>query len=87
MRTNEVINEIVSWLNDNYNQESENYDIFTGAKPEVIPYDEHIAISLWSCGAIVCINDLLYFIGEDDGNWYVHSDEYHIALQSCFSIG
>ena len=74
---------IVGWLDEQYNQHSENYDIFTGAKPGVVRYDEHTAISFWACGAIVCIGSILYFIKEDDGNWFL-SDS---ASQSSFSIG
>ena len=80
--TKEHLKNIVNWLNENYNQDSENYSIFNGAKPEVIRYDEHTAISLWACGAIVCVESILYFIGEDDGNWF--SDYYR---QNSFSIG
>lgn len=84
----EKLKTIVSWLNRNYNQESENYNIFVGSKPGVIKYDEHTAISPWACGAIVCIGSLLYFIGEDDGNWFLIDDkEYRCGLQDSFSIG
>ena len=58
-----------------------------GPKPQIIRYNEHVAISFWACGAIICIYDILYFIQEDDGNWFVHEDKYQPALQSCFSIG
>ena len=83
---------IVNWLNKNYNQDSENYSIFNGAKPEVIRYDKHTAISLWACGAIVCIGSIIYFIGEDDGNWFLleakRSDKYEdYGYQDIFSIG
>lgn len=82
------LEDIIDWLNENYNQESENYCIFNGAKPEVIKYSEHIAISFWACGAIVCIGSILYFLQEDDGNWFTHNDECGIiGFQSCFSIG
>ena len=37
--------EILDFLNEEYSQESENYSIFYGTKPEVIRYNEHIAIS------------------------------------------
>lgn len=87
MSMEEKLNKIIDWLNENYNQESENYSIFNGAKPEVIKYDEHTAISLWACGAIVCIGSILYFIQEDDGNWFLTEGEYSTGLQSCFSIG
>ena len=66
----EKLKEVVEWLNENYNQDSENYCIFNGAKPEVIRFDENTAISLWACGAIVCIHHLVYFINEDDGHWF-----------------
>jgi hypothetical protein len=66
----EKLKEVVEWLNENYNQDSENYCIFNGAKPEVIRFDENTALSLWACGAIVCIHHLIYFIKEDDGHWF-----------------
>ena len=84
----EKLEAIVSWLNNNYNQESENYNIFVGSKPGVIKYDEHTAISPWACGAIVCIGSLLYFVVEDDGNWLlIEGKEYGCGLQDRFSIG
>lgn len=42
----EKLRNITEWLNKNYNQDSENYCIFEGAKPEVIRYDDETAISL-----------------------------------------
>lgn len=66
----EKLRNITEWLNKNYNQDSENYCIFEGAKPEVIRYDDETAISLWACGAIVCIKSMIYFISEDDGHWF-----------------
>ena len=80
---------ICNWLNENYNQESENYSIFAGPKPDVIKYDEHAVISLWACGAIVCVNDLLFFIEEDDGYWFIEENKEYgaeCAYQGCFSI-
>lgn len=71
---NTKLAEIVKWLNENYGQDNpENYDVFIGSKPEIIRYDDETAISTWSCGAIVCIDSFIYFLGEDDGNWYVNS--------------
>lgn len=87
MKLKEKLESIVYWLNENYNQDSENYSIFKGAKPEVVRYDEHTAISLWACGAIVCISSSLYFIEEDDGNWFIRDSEGDYGLQSTFSIG
>lgn len=92
MNSKEHLRNIVNWLNKNYNQNSENYSIFNGAKPEVVRYDEHTAISLWACGAIICIGSIMYFIGEDDGNWFLleakRSDKYEgYGFQNYFSIG
>lgn len=85
----EKLEEIVNWLNDNFNQDSERYSIFFGAKPGIIRYDEHTAISPWACGAIVCIDGILYFIEEDDGNWWVNKEEPRgpVGYQTGFSIG
>lgn len=92
MDIKEHLKNIVNWLNKNYNQGSENYSIFSGAKPEVVRYDEYTAISLWACGAIVCIKSILYFINEDDGNWFLSEakgneiyEDY--GYQIRFSIG
>lgn len=92
MGTKEHLKNIVNWLNANYNQNSDNYSLFNGAKPEVVRYDEHTAISLWACGAIVCIGTMVYFIVEDDGNWFLleakRSDKYEdYGYQDSFSIG
>ena len=86
------LNSVISWLNSNYNQDSENYCVFRGSKPEVLRYDEHTAISLWACGAIVCINATLFFVCEDDGNWFLNSHnegkyERYYGYQDSFSIG
>ena len=82
----EKLKAIVKWLNDHYNQESDNYNVFIGSKPDVIKYDEETAIATWACGAIVCIGSLLYFIEEDDGNWFMNDEKRDYATQSCFSI-
>ena len=80
------IKSVIDWLNSNYSQESENYDIFFGSKRGVIKYNDHIAISTWGCGAVVCIYDRLVFLGEDDGNWFVHELEHYGPVQTGFSI-
>lgn len=77
---------VVDWLNANYNQQSKNYDIFFGSKPGVVKYNDHIAISPWGCGAVVCIYDQLHFVGEDDGNWFIHELEHYGDVQTGFSI-
>ena len=88
MDRREHLEHIVNWLNKNYNQNSENYSIFNGAKQDVVRYDEHTAISLWACGAIVCIGSTIYFIREDDGNWFLsESKNEDFGYQTHFSIG
>lgn len=81
---------VVDWLNKNYNQDSENYNVFFGSKPGVVKYNDHIAISLWGCGAVVCIYDMLYFVEEDDGSWWIKEEEDkkygEYGYQGSFSI-
>lgn len=98
----ENLKKVLDYLNERFNQNSEEYSIVDGAKPQVIRFDERTAISLWGCGAIVCIGQMLYFIQEDDGSWF--APEYitveaaesnldfwkscpHIGMQSNFNIG
>jgi len=73
---------IIAYMNKHFGQDSEEYSIFWGGKPQVIRYDPTTAISIWSCGAIVCMSRMVYFIQEDDGNWF--SEE---GGQSSFSLG
>lgn len=83
------LKELVDYLNKNYNQDSDNYSIFLGSKPGVIEYNDHIAISPWACGAIVCIYDQMFFISEDDGCWWVNNEEREFGrfgYQDSFSI-
>ena len=96
------LNNILDYLNERFNQESEEYSFFNGAKQQVIRFDERTAISLWACGAIICVGQMLYFIQEDDESWF--APEYitvedaernldfwknypHIGMQSNFNIG
>ena len=85
--------EIEDWLNINYNQASENYSMINGAKPGIVKYDEHTIISFWKCGAIVYIKELLYFINEDDGNWFINGtkqycdDDCNWGMLLPFSVG
>ena len=87
MTAKEKLEEVMDWLNDEYCQDSPKYSIIDGPKSEVIRYDEETAISLWACGAIVCVGGQIYFIEEDDGFWFTKDTEYNYALQSSFSIG
>lgn len=66
----EKLPSILDMLNSQYSQDSENYSIIHGPKPEIIRFDEETAISLWACGAIVCVKSIMYFISEDDGYWF-----------------
>ena len=83
-----ILDQVVDYLNDHYNQDSDNYSFIHGAKPEIVRYSEHVAISTWACGAIVCIGSILYFLDEDDGNWFIIDDgDRRTGLQNSFSIG
>ena len=79
---------VVEWLNETYNQDNpEYYDFFHGAKPCVVRYNDHIAVSTWACGAIVCIRDQILFVCEDDGYWFIHEDNSGWwGFQSGFSV-
>ena len=87
-----ILNEVIDYLNDHYNQASEAYNLFLGVKPQIIEYNDSAIISFWACGAIVKINHVLHFISEDDGNWFISkighqfdinwSDSYIDALQT-----
>lgn len=83
METKKFLDGVAGYLNRNYCQDSGNYDIFNGSKPDAFLYNEHTAAGFWSCGAIACIGSLLHFIGEDDGNWFLT----HNGMQSAFSTG
>lgn len=61
------LDEIVEYLNKRFYQGSKEYNFIHGPKPQVIRYDKDSAISIWACGAIVCIGNSIYFIEEDDG--------------------
>lgn len=74
---------ILDYLNKNYNQNSPNYSIFCGAKPEVIRLDATTAVSFWGCGAIVCDGDQIYFIKEDDGYWFTSSNNNTVSRKDC----
>ena len=61
---------ILDMLNTQYSQDTENYTYLQEGKQKVIRFDEETAISLWACGAIVCVKSIMYFIQEDDGYWF-----------------
>lgn len=76
----EKLKSIVDFLNVRFGKSSIEYILLEGLKPRIIRYDHETAISLWGCGAIVCISDNLYFISEQDGHW-------HIDKEFAFSLG
>lgn len=84
-----TLDDIVEVLNRDYSQQEDSNEDFLGCSvPPMLVYDEHTVISFWSCGAIVCIKHILYFISEDDGNWWINEDKsnYSYGLQDNFSI-
>jgi hypothetical protein len=77
-KTKKKIDEVARWLNENYSQQNEfNFDtvVESWEKPCIVRYDEHTAVACWSCGAVVCIGSMLYFIWGDDGIWVVNKME------------
>lgn len=77
-KTKKKLNEVAKWLNENYSQQNElNFDtvVESWEKPYIVRYDEHTAVAFWSCGAVVCIGSMLYFIWGDDGIWVVNKME------------
>ena len=82
-KTELKLNDIIQYLNKRFNQDTSEYSFIQGAKPQVIRYDKETAISTWACGAIVCIEDIIYFFSEDDGTWYCDDK----GSQTNFSIG
>lgn len=81
------LDKIVEYLNKRFYQGSQEYNFIHGPKPQVIRYDQDSAISIWACGAIVCIKDVIYFIEEDDGYWWYNESETNYGFQGNFSIG
>ena len=74
-KTKKKLNEVERWLNENYSQQNElGYDTVVRAwkNPCIVRYDEHTAVAFWTCGAVVCIGSMLYFIEGDDGIWVVN---------------
>ena len=74
-KTKKKLNEVERWLNENYSQQNElGYDFVEESweNPCIVRYDEHTAVAFWTCGAVVCIGDMLYFIEGDDGVWVVN---------------
>lgn len=70
MNHKEELRNVVEYLNKNFNEESEERSMATGDGIHVIRFSDKTAISLWACGAIVYIDDRIYFISEDDGHWF-----------------
>lgn len=74
MKITELIDTIISYLNDKINQESEILWMKDDGLLPFIRYDKDIVIVLWYCGAFVIINDIIHFISEDDGYWFLSND-------------
>lgn len=67
-----LLNKVTDYLNKNYYQSSENYEkIICTDKTNVFTLcDNKCIVSTWTCGAIVSIEKQIFFISEDDGNWF-----------------
>lgn len=63
--------EIINYMNNHFNQDSDDYNFLFGPKNVVIRLDDTTAVSTWDCGAIVCRDTKTFFIDEDDGHWFI----------------
>lgn len=85
------LDKIVTYLNDRFAIDSEEYDYLYSANPLVISYNDEVDIALWACGAVVNIEDMIYFISENDGNWSYTEESCdpssNYAYLTPFSIG
>lgn len=71
----ETLSQVINYLKETYDIDK-NYKAYgTRCKTgKVIKFQNNVFISHWELGAIVCIDEVLYFIIEDDGNWLVRKD-------------
>lgn len=71
----EILDQVINYLKDTYDIDK-NYKAY-GTRCEtdkIIKFQNNVFISHWELGAIVCIDEVLYFIMENDGNWLVRKD-------------
>ena len=81
-KTKKKLDEVARWLNENYSQQNElAFDIVVSSwkNPCIVRYDEHTAVAFWTCGAVVCIGGMLYFIEGDNGIWVVNERKTEIG--------
>lgn len=74
-KTKKKLDEVARWLNENYSQQNElAFDLVVRARknPCIVRYDEHTVVAFWTCGAVICIGSMLYFIEGGDGIWVVN---------------
>lgn len=66
----QILLDLAQYLNDNYGSDGE-------PRPKdvtVYPHADKVVFICWECGAIVYIDGGIYYIGEDDGYWFVEDD-------------
>lgn len=74
-KTDQALKEVIDYLRKTYNTD-ESWEAYgnrckTG---KVIEFQDSVFISHWDLGAIVCIDEILYFIMENDGSWIARKD-------------
>ena len=88
MEITELIDIIIDYLNGKIDQESEILWMKDDGLLPFIGYDKDIVIVLWHCGAFVIIDNIIHFIAEDDGHWFLSNDEcFHIDWIPYYIVG
>lgn len=80
------IYDIINWLNEFADQDSDLcYKKDSGEFPSH-RFNPSTLVTLWECGAVAIIDNIIYFISEDDGYWFAKetSPEFHINWSKNF---
>lgn len=89
IKATQILNQVINYLKDIYDIDK-NYKAYgTRCKiDKVIKFQNNVFISHWELGAIVSIDEILYFIMENDGSWlikdYYDLTPFHICYAESF---
>lgn len=88
-KTAQILNQVINYLKDTYDIDK-NYKAYGNRckTDKIIKFQNNVFISHWELGAIVCIDEILYFIFENDGRWFIRKDysldSFHISWLDSF---